>query len=86
MDLQKDSNNQIQYVLKSDFKSDYNPDDLYKNAKKICDDKNFENLYPIEVKEQVMAYICIYNTSHQQNIDLYKVIIPKELVSDLIKG
>lgn len=86
MDLQKDSNNQIQYVLKSDFKGDYNPDDLYKIAKKICDDKNFENLYPIEVKEQVMAYICIYNTSHQQNIDLYKVIIPKELVSDLIKG
>lgn len=86
MALQQDSNNQIQYVLKSDFKGDYNPDYLYKNAKKICDDKNFENLYPIEVQERVMAYICIYETIHQKNIDLYKVIVPKEMVIDLIKG
>lgn len=33
-----------------------------------------------------MAYICIYETSHQKNIDLYKVIVPKEMVIDLIKG
>ena len=86
MNFQKDNNDQLQYVLKSDFKDDYNPDDLYKNAKKICDDKNFESLYSIEVQEQVLAYICIYQTSHQQNINLYKVVVPKEMVSDLIKG
>lgn len=86
MNFQKDNNDQLQYVLKSDFKGDYNPDDLYKNAKKICDDKNFESLYSIEVQEQVLAYICIYETSHQQNINLYKVVVPKEMVSDLIKG
>lgn len=78
MNIQKDSNNQTQYALKSNFKGDYNPDDLYKNAKRICDDRNFKNLYSIEVQEQVMAYICIYETSHQKNIDLYKVIVSEK--------